>query len=152
MKKKIFVIAHNIRSAYNIGSIFRSADAFGIEKIYLTGYSPDPSNKKVLKTSLGSEKTVNWEKNCNISDAIAVLKKNAVKIIALEESKKRELLHKFKTNDKVAIILGNEVDGIEDEVLKEVDCCLEIQMLGEKESLNVAVCGGVAMYHFRYLS
>ncbi len=152
MKKKIYLIAHNIRSAYNIGSIFRTADAFSASKIYLTGYSPDPSHKKVLKTALGAEKMAAWEKKRNISDVINVLKKDKVKIIVLENYKDGQKIQNFKIKEDVAIILGNEIQGLNKRIIRKADFCLQIPMLGGKESLNVAVSAGIALYHFKYFS
>jgi tRNA G18 (ribose-2'-O)-methylase SpoU len=145
-KQELYLILHNIRSAYNVGSIFRTADAAGIGKIYLTGYSPAPTTDKVRKTSLGAEKTVLWEKSGQIAPLIKKLKKDGVKIIALEQTRKSIDYKKFKPKFPLALIVGNEVGGLSDAVLKYADKMIEIPMFGKKESLNVAVAAGIAVY------
>ena len=150
MKKKFYVIVHNIRSAYNVGSIFRTADAFGVDKIFLTGYTPSPDfHKKVLKTALGAEKMVEWEKCWHIHKVINNLKKQKVKIYALEQNFRSNGIDNFLAKSSVALILGNEVRGLSSKVLEMADEIIEIPMFGKKESLNVSVAFGVAGYIFR---
>ncbi len=150
-----YVIAHNIRSLFNVGSLFRTADAFGVSKIYLTGYTPTPAEfkhkVKINKTALGAEETVPWEFNKSAVRALKDLKfKNKkVQIVALENNIKGKTvkLHKFKPKFPLVLILGEEVGGVDKSLLKMADKIVEIPMLGQKESLNVSVAFGVAAYH-----
>ncbi len=147
---KFQAILHNIRSSYNVGAIFRTADAVGIEKIYLTGYTPNPAkDKKIEKTALGAEKYVSWETYKNISYLIRKLKKARFKIIALEQSEKSIPYYKFKPKFNIALILGNEVRGLNKKILEKCDYILEIPMFGKKESLNVAVAFGIVAYDLK---
>lgn len=152
---KIFLILHNIRSVHNVGSIFRTADCAGISKIFLTGYTPAPTDRfgrevKVFsKVSLGAEKTVVWEKNSKIKKLIEELKREGVSIIALEQDKKSINYKKFKPKFPLALILGNEVRGISQDILSLCDDIIEIPMSGKKESLNVAVACGVALFSIK---
>jgi 23S rRNA (guanosine2251-2'-O)-methyltransferase len=155
-----YVIAHNIRSLYNVGSIFRIADAFNITKIYLTGYTGTPNNsihqKKISKVALGAEKNVPWEYNKSAVRLIKKLKAEKVDIIGLENNVvgagfSRPLpLQKFKPKFPIALILGEEVKGIDKKILKLCDKIVEIPMLGQKESLNVSVALGIAAYHISF--
>lgn len=149
---RIYLILHNIRSLHNVGSIFRTSDVMGVKKIFLSGYTPTPYDffgylrKNFQKTSLGAEKYVEWEKTKNIGILIKRLKKENFQIIALEQSKESRDIQKFKPKKKFALIVGNEVRGIPKSVLKVSDAVLEIQMRGKKESLNVSVAAGIALY------
>jgi len=144
--KKLVVVCHNIRSAYNIGSIFRTADGAGAAKVYLTGYAPAPPHPGISKTALGAEKVVEWEKLAKLDVAIERLKKEGYQIIALEQSKKSVPLGSFKPKKKIALILGNEVRGLSRSLLDKCDKIIEIPMRGKKESLNVSVAFGIAAY------
>lgn len=150
--KDVSLLLHNIRSTYNVGSIFRTADATGVSKIYLSGYTPAPidrfgrARQDISRASLGAEKTVAWE---SVVDPIALinkLKKDEVEIIGLEQDKKAIDYRKLKLNRKSLIILGEEVDGIEKELINACDQIAEIPMFGQKESLNVSVATGVLLY------
>jgi len=154
MEKKIFAILHNIRSCYNVGAIFRTCDAVGIEKIYLTGYTPTPGTnpEKIKKTALGAENFVKWEKKKNLSDLIDKLKKEKVKIVALETTQKAIPFFKFKPKFPLAILVGNEVRGIDKRTLKKADFVVKIPMFGKKESLNVAVAFSIFAYYLRIKS
>lgn len=153
-QKEYYLILHNIRSAYNVGAIFRTADAVGISKIYLTGYTPLPvdkfgrARKDIAKTALGAEQSVSWEYCKNISLIISKLKKEKVQIIALEQSGNSINYKKVKIKKKTALILGNEVRGISKQLLKKCDTVAELPMRGKKESLNVSIAGGIAMFEF----
>lgn len=146
------LILHNIRSAYNVGSIFRTADAAGVEKIYLSGYTPSPIDrfgrvqKEIEKTSLGAVNAVEWEVIFNIQYVVCQLRKEGFSIVAVEQSKMSIDLGSFKMPKKVVYILGNEVDGIDNETLNIADLIVEIPMQGLKESLNVAVTAGVILF------
>ena len=150
------VILHNIRSTHNVGSIFRTADAAGCEKIYLCGITPAPRdrfgrvNEKIRKVALGAENWVEWEKIDETGRLIKKLKKDGYKILAVEQSKKSVPYHKLKVKSeksKVALILGAEVKGLPLSILHRADKILEIPMRGKKESLNVAVAFGIVAFN-----
>ncbi|MDA3815343.1 MAG: TrmH family RNA methyltransferase [Patescibacteria group bacterium] len=150
MDKKFYAILHNIRSAYNVGSMFRTADALGIDKIFLTGYSPSPDqHKQISKTALGAEKNIEWEKCWHIHQVFDKLKKQKVKIYALELDSQSEKLEEIEVSGSLALLVGNEVKGLSTTVLSQTDSIVEIPMFGKKESLNVAVAFGIAGYVIR---
>lgn len=143
----MFVIAHNIRSLHNVGAIFRSADAFGVEKIFLTGYTGTPPRKEIAKVALGSEHHLPWEHIEDPRALIQRLQKDGVEIVALENGVDAVSIGKHDIrSDKAALLLGNEVDGVEKDLLALVDKTVEIPMPGRKQSLNVSVATGVALY------
>ncbi len=148
----IDLLLHNIRSTHNVGAIFRTADAVGVSKIYISGYTPAPidrfgrARRDISKVSLGAERTVAWEGVSDIKDLTKKLKKEKVKIIGLEQDKRSIDYRKMKITGKILIILGNEVNGIEKEILDLCDEIIEIPMNGQKESLNVSVATGVVLY------
>ncbi|MBI5530189.1 MAG: RNA methyltransferase [Candidatus Doudnabacteria bacterium] len=148
--KEFYVIAHNIRSLLNVGSIFRTADAFGVTKIYLTGYTGTPENpvhkNKISKSALGAENWVPWEHRPSAAKLIKELKQNQVQIIALENNVASQDIKKFKPKFPAALLLGEEVKGIAKPLLKACDAVVEIPMVGKKESLNVSVAFGIAAY------
>lgn len=156
----MIVILYNIRSLHNVGSIFRTADAVGVEKIYLCGITPSPFDRfgklrpQLAKVSLGAEKFVAWEKASSASRVIVQLKKDGYKIFAVEQSKIAFPYYKFNLRPsqglKLALVLGNEVRGLPPAILKKADKILEIPMLGKKESLNVSVAFGVIAYFLRF--
>jgi 23S rRNA (guanosine2251-2'-O)-methyltransferase len=154
MEKKIFAILHNIRSCYNVGAIFRTCDAIAIEKIYLTGYTPTPERnpEKIKKTALGAEKTVKWEHERNVGKLIDKLKKEGIKIVALETEKLAIPYFKLKPKFPLAILVGNEVKGIDKRTVKKADFVVKIPMFGKKESLNVAVAFSIFAYYLRIKS
>jgi len=151
-KKDIYLILHNIRSLYNVGSIFRTGDASGVEKIYLTGYTPAPIDRfgkirpQITKTALGAEKFVKWEHYKNISTLIKKLKKEKFNLIAVEQSLKSINYKKLKPRFPIVLIFGNEVRGLSKEILKKCDKIIEIPMQGKKESLNVSVAAGIVLF------
>jgi len=147
----ISVFLEDIRSPYNVGSIFRTADAFGVSKIYLTGYTGTPANpihkKKIGKVALGAEEWVPWEYARSASIIIKKLKTQGVQIIGLENNIGKSInIKKFKPKFPIALILGEETTGINKSLIKQCDKLVEIPMLGQKESLNVSVAFGVATY------
>ena len=146
MKQEFCLICPNIRSLYNIGSIFRTADAAGIDKIFLTGYSGKPPNPKIEKVALGATKTVLWQHHWQTWRVIEDLKKKGFTIIALEQTKKSINYKKFKPKFPIALVIGNEVRGISKNILKRCDKIIHLPMSGKKESLNVAVALGIAVY------
>ena len=147
-KTPVIAVLENIRSAYNVGSVFRTADAFLLEAIYITGYTCIPPHKEIKKTALGAEDTVNWKHFTNAAEAIAVLKQNGYKVYAVEQAiNSRQLqLADFKANEKVAFIFGNEVTGVEQTTIEQCDGCIEIPQLGMKHSLNIATAAGVVLW------
>jgi 23S rRNA (guanosine2251-2'-O)-methyltransferase len=157
MKKTLFLIAHNIRSAHNVGAIFRTAEGAGVEKIFLTGYTPgpyDPSShlaltaaqKELAKTALGAQEIVPWEKRKSLPILIGELKKENISLVALELAARSKNLFQHSSSGRAALIVGNEVKGIDRRILKMADEVLFIPMRGKKESLNVSVAAGIAMY------
>ena len=146
MKKKVFVLLHNVRSLFNIGSVFRTADGAGVSKIYLTGYTGCPPRPDISKTALGADEFVPWEYHKDPVALIKRLRKEGIQIVALERTKKSTDILKFKHKYPVCMILGNEIEGVTKELLKLSDKVVEIPMRGKKESLNVSVAFGVAVY------
>jgi 23S rRNA (guanosine2251-2'-O)-methyltransferase len=150
MKNISILILPDIRSALNVGAIFRTADAIGISKIYLTGYTPRPTDKfgriqkDIAKSALGAETWVPWEYNEDLIKLISKLKKDGFKII--EQDKKAVDYKKIKIIDKLALIVGREVEGLDKKTLKKCDSIIHIPMYGKKESLNVSVATGIALY------
>jgi 23S rRNA (guanosine2251-2'-O)-methyltransferase len=153
------VLLHNIRSLHNVGSIFRTADGAGVEKLYLCGITPGPLNRfgevvnDVKKTALGAEATVAWDGSARsplaVSKLLEKLKKDGYKIVALEQDKRATLYTRFRPNkkEKIALILGAEVEGLPKTILNKCDTIIEIPMAGKKESLNVSVAFGIAVFH-----
>jgi tRNA G18 (ribose-2'-O)-methylase SpoU len=160
MKKRLYLILHDIRSAYNVGAIFRTADGAGVKKIFLTGYTPLPATKgktfltraeKMLaKTALGAEQSIVWEHFERLEDLIAKLKSQRCQLLALEKTSEAVNIKKFEAKFPAALLLGNEVEGVASSSLAECDNVLSIEMRGMKESLNVSVAAGIAMYELLY--
>jgi len=148
MKKDLpfYVICDNIRSLENIGSIFRTADALGVDKIFLTGISGQPPQSKISKTALGAENWIPWEYQSQVWQVIDDLKKQGFFIAALEQTKRSLAYNKFKPKFPLALVVGNELKGVSSSALKRADRLIYLPMLGKKESLNVAVAFGVAGY------
>jgi len=145
-EQEIHLILHNIRSAYNVGSIFRTADAARVKKIYLCGYTPTPNNQKIAKTSLGAERYISWEYCKQTWQLLKKLKADGIQIVALEQIKRSENYRKFKPKFPMALMVGNEVKGLSKKILAYADKIIAIPMYGKKESLNVAVATGIALY------
>ncbi len=152
MVKSLTLVLDNIRSAHNVGAIFRTADAAGVEKIYLIGTTPAPIDRfgrtrpDIQKTALGAEKSVAWEHVSNTEPFLKQLKKEGVTILALEQHEKSKDYKKIKLKGATALIVGNEVEGIPESILKKADHIIEIPMRGKKESLNVSVATGIALF------
>lgn len=149
-KTPIVVVLENIRSAYNVGSVFRTADAFLIESICIIGYSAKPPHKEIKKTALGAEDSVQWRHFKTSFEAIEELRKEGFKIYAIEQTEGSLKLQalKFKSNEKIALIFGNEVTGVEQSTIQLSDGCIEIPQLGMKHSLNIATAAGVVLWEF----
>lgn len=152
MSRDIRILLHNIRSVYNVGAIFRTADALGVSKIYLSGYTPTPldrfsnERKDFAKSALGAEKTMAWEYSKNPTKIIDGIKKEKFQIVSIEQDKKSIDYKKAKINNKTLVILGNEVSGISKNILKKSNLIVEIPMRGGKESLNVSVSAGIVLF------
>ena len=150
--KENILILHNIRSTQNVGAMFRTADAAGIDKIYLTGYTPAPIDRfgkkrsDIAKSALGAEDFMPWESRKSLSSLIVKLKKENYLIIGIEQSKKSVIYKKVKLQVKNAFIVGAEVTGIPENILNKCDVIAEIPMKGKKESLNVSVACGIALF------
>ena len=151
-KTSATVILDNIRSIHNVGSIFRTSDSFLIEKIIISGYTATPDNPKMEKTALGSSDSVDWEYSEDIIDTIEKLKKRGTKIISIEQADRSLKIEDFKPlkDNKYAFIFGNEVDGIQDEIINVSDDVIEIPQVGTKHSLNVSVAAGIVLWDFFY--
>jgi tRNA G18 (ribose-2'-O)-methylase SpoU len=145
-KHPIVVVLENIRSAYNVGSVFRTADAFLVEAIYIIGYSAKPPHKEIRKTALGAEETVNWKYFKSSAETIDELKKDGYKVYAVEQAVDSLPLQEFNISGKTAVIFGNEVTGIEQTTIHLCDGCIEIPQLGMKHSLNIATAAGVVLW------
>jgi tRNA G18 (ribose-2'-O)-methylase SpoU len=147
-KTPISIILDDIRSLHNIGSVFRTSDAFLIEKIYLCGITATPPNKEIHKTALGATETVSWEYNNNVVEVIEKLKYENVKVYAVEQVENAIFLEAFQPikKQKYALIFGNEVFGVSQEAVKISDGCIEIPQLGTKHSLNISVSAGIVVW------
>ncbi len=151
-RQEVAVLVHDIRSTHNVGSIFRTADSSGVNKIYISGYTPAPLDKfgrprkDIAKVALNAEKTISWESVTDVKKLIKKLKKEGYQIIGIEQSEKSVDYKKVKIGDKVLFILGNEVLGMDKDMMKLCDVIAEIPMRGEKESLNVSVAFGIAVF------
>jgi tRNA G18 (ribose-2'-O)-methylase SpoU len=162
--REIVLIIHNVRSAHNVGSLLRTADGLGIKLVLISGYSPYPAakndsrlphiaqkaNRAIAKTSLGAETSVPWK---HIDDLMVMrndLSARGYLIAALEQTGQSIDLSDFKPPSKIALIVGNEIDGIDRQTLDMVETCIQIPMWGKKESFNVAVAAAMALYHLRY--
>ena len=147
-RKELFLVLDNIRSRENVGSIFRTADAAGVSKIYLCGITPRPPHEKISKTALGADTYIPWEYYKDTWRLLEELRAEGVTLLALELSARSENIFKLVLLDikTVALVLGNEVKGLSEKIIKRVDKIASIPMRGKKESLNVAVSAGIAVY------
>ena len=146
-KIPIVAVLENIRSAYNIGSVFRTADAFLLEGIYICGYSAFPPHKEIKKTALGAEETVHWKHFKTTREAIDELKKEGYKIFAIEQAAGSIKLNQFNNAaEKLAVVFGNEVSGVEQSTIELADGCIESPQLGMKHSLNISVAAGIVLW------
>ena len=147
-KTPVIAVLENIRSAYNVGSVFRTADAFLLEAIYITGYTCVPPHKEIKKTALGAEESVDWKHFTNATEAIKTLKENGYKVYAIEQAVNSMHLQnlQFSASEKIAVVFGNEVTGVEQDTILQCDGCIEIPQLGMKHSLNIATAAGVVLW------
>ena len=151
-KIPLIVILENIRSAYNVGSIFRTADAFLIQAVYICGYTAHPPHKEIKKTALGAEDTVQWKYLKDIREAILEIKEMGFAVYAVEQAVNSIHLNKLELSQKkIAVILGNEVTGVEQSTIEICDGCIEIPQSGMKHSLNVSVAAGIVLWQITQL-
>lgn len=149
-KLPVIVVLDNVRSLHNVGSVFRSSDAFRVESIYLCGITAVPPQPEIHKTALGAEETVEWKYFKHTQDAVHELKNDGVEVLAIEQVEGSIMLQDFipESNKKYAIIFGNEVKGVQQEVVNMCDNCIEIPQFGTKHSLNVSVTAGILIWEF----
>jgi tRNA G18 (ribose-2'-O)-methylase SpoU len=147
-KNQVVIVLDNIRSFNNVGSIFRTADAFAIEKIILCGITPIPPHRDIHKTALGATETVEWEYAKTTIDAVKKLKDEGYKIASIEQAENKIWLQdvELARDEKIALVFGHEVDGVEQEVIDCSDMVIEIPQYGTKHSINIAVCAGIVMW------
>lgn len=146
-KHNLIVILDDVRSMHNVGSVFRTCDAFAAAAVYLCGYTPTPPHRDIHKTALGATETVSWKHFEQVTDAIAEARNAGYEIFAVEQAHSSIPLNQFKGNDKkIALVFGNEVSGVSDAALKMADGCIEIPQWGAKHSLNISVTVGVVLW------
>ena len=159
--RNIVLVAHNLRSAHNVGSLLRTAEGLGVEKVVLSGYTPYPMHetdrrlpheagklgRQINKTALGAEDMVKWEHHADIIPVLNKYRKNGFVIAALEQTEDSKELPKYHPPQKILLVLGRELEGLEDEVLNVCDLSLEIPMFGKKESFNVVQAAAMALFH-----
>jgi tRNA G18 (ribose-2'-O)-methylase SpoU len=152
MKKETALLLHNVRSAHNVGSIFRTADAAGASRVYLSGYTPTPKDrfgraqKEIAKTALGAEQSTAWEHSKSTGPLITRLKKEGWRIVGVEQDKRSRDYRSFSARGRTLFVFGNEVRGLPEGIRKKCDVLIEIPMHGKKESLNVAVAAGIILF------
>jgi tRNA G18 (ribose-2'-O)-methylase SpoU len=147
-KTPIVVVLDNVRSLHNIGSVFRTADAFLLESIFLCGITGTPPNKDIHKTALGATESMNWKYFDKTKEAVSFLKENNYLVYAVEQAEGSISLNKFviPSGGKIALVFGNEVNGVEEEVMSIVNGCIEIPQFGTKHSLNISVSAGIVIW------
>ncbi len=147
-KTPIIIVLDNVRSLHNVGSVFRTADAFLVEAVYLCGITGCPPNKEIQKTALGATESVSWKHYPSALDAVMELKAANYRLVAIEQAEHSVLLDEFvpKTKEKIAIVFGNEVKGVEQAVVSACDGVIEIPQLGTKHSLNISVSAGIVIW------
>jgi tRNA G18 (ribose-2'-O)-methylase SpoU len=148
--RKVAIVLDNVRSALNVGSVFRTADAFGIHKLYLCGITATPPNRDIHKTALGAQESVAWEYFTETADCLAQLKAEGFLMAAIEQTDKKIMLHEFmpEENTRYAFVFGNEATGVSDAAIAAADFALEIPQFGTKHSFNIAVTTGIVMWHY----
>lgn len=149
-KLPVIVVLDNVRSMHNVGSIFRTCDGFAVEQVCLCGITGRPPHREIEKTALGATQSVNWTFYTDTLQAVEQLRKDGYRIIAIEQAEKSIMLNEFvaKKEEKYALIFGNEVNGVSDEVMKVIDACIEIPQFGTKHSFNIVVSAGIVLWDF----
>lgn len=149
-KLPVAVILDNVRSMHNVGSIFRTSDGFAVEQIVLCGITGQPPHREIEKTALGATQSVNWRYHTNTLTAVEELRAQGYTIVAIEQAENSTMLHTFEplTDAKYALIFGNEVNGVADEVMTAIDYCIEIPQFGTKHSFNIVVSAGIVLWDF----
>lgn len=146
----IVILAHNIRSIWNIGTLFRTGDAFGVDHIHLTGYTAQPPRKEISKTALGAEEWIPWSYTKDPLEAVEKRRSEGFLIVALEKNDRSIAINTLNSDKPICLIIGHEILGVNDELLNASDTVVHIAMQGKKESLNVAVATGIALYALRH--
>ncbi|ADY50776.1 tRNA/rRNA methyltransferase (SpoU) [Pseudopedobacter saltans DSM 12145] len=149
-KLPIVVVLDNVRSLHNVGSAFRTADGFAVDALYLCGITAQPPHREIEKTALGATQSIDWQYFANVADAVADLKENGYQIIAIEQAENSISLLDFepKKDQKFALFFGNEVNGVSEEVMKQIDTCIEIPQFGTKHSFNIVISTGIVLWDF----
>ncbi|MEJ2902607.1 RNA methyltransferase [Pedobacter panaciterrae] len=149
-KLPVIVVLDNVRSMHNIGSVFRTADGFAIEKLYLCGITAQPPHREIEKTALGATQSVEWVHFETTLDAVASLKADGYRVIGIEQAAGSIMLNTYKpkSSEKYALIFGNEVNGVSDEVMAQIDECIEIPQFGTKHSFNIVISAGIVLWDF----
>ncbi|MDB5137707.1 MAG: methyltransferase [Mucilaginibacter sp.] len=149
-KLPVVVVLDNVRSMHNVGSLFRTCDGFAVEKVYLCGITSQPPHREIEKTALGATQSISWVYYADPLLAIEQLRTDGYKIIAVEQAEKSIMLNDFEANknEKYALIFGNEVNGVSDEVMNVIDACIEIPQFGTKHSFNIVVSAGIVLWDF----
>lgn len=147
-KIPVCIVLDNVRSLHNVGSAFRTADAFSVEKLVLTGITGTPPHREIEKTALGATTSVSWSYNEDAGGAVRALKEDGWKIVVVEQTTESTPLQDFslKTNERICLVFGNEINGVSDEVIAHADVALEIPQSGTKHSLNISVCVGIVVW------
>jgi 23S rRNA (guanosine2251-2'-O)-methyltransferase len=149
VEPQIILLAHNIRSLWNVGSFFRTADAMAVEKIILTGYTAQPPRREISKTAIGAEDWIDWEYKEDPIETINQLKSDGWTVVGLELTDNAQKISEYKASEKICLVLGHEVTGVPEEIIRLCDSVVYIPMHGKKESLNVSVAAGIALDRLR---
>src|ERR1700710_229812 len=149
-KLPVVVVLDNVRSMHNIGSIFRTCDGFAVEQVYLCGITAQPPHREIEKTALGATQSINWVYFENTMEAVKQLRINGYRIIAVEQAENSTMLNEFipEKEEKYALIFGNEVNGVDEDVMQNIDACIEIPQFGTKHSFNIVVSAGIVLLGF----
>lgn len=149
-KLKVTVVLDNVRSMHNTGSIFRTCDGFAVEQVILCGITGQPPHREIEKTALGATQSVQWQYFKETKKAVEHLQDTGYKVLAIEQAEGSIMLHQFEpeTDAKYALVFGNEVNGVDDEVMQVVDACIEIPQFGTKHSFNIVVSAGIVLWDF----
>lgn len=150
MNRSIRLLAHNVRSLWNVGAFFRTCDALGVEHMYLTGYTGHPPRKEITKTAIGAEQWIPWEHSRDPMPIIERLRDDGWQIVSLELTDNAVDIASFKPKKRICLVVGHELTGVPEPILQVSDAIVHIPMLGKKESMNVAVATGIALHHLRF--